>query len=47
MDEDERKRIMEAPPKGAWALMVIVAAAMVVTWLFLYFGVFISRGVVN
>lgn len=34
-------------PVGTWALLVLVAAAMVAAWLFLYFGVFLPRGTVQ
>ena len=46
-DENEEKKIMQASPRGTWALMAIVGVAMLVTWLFLYFGVFLSRGTVH
>lgn len=47
MDEDERQRILEAPPVGTFALMAAVIGSMVIAWLFLYFGVFIPRGMIN
>lgn len=34
-------------PVGTWALLCLVAAAMVAAWLFLYFGVFLPRGTVQ
>lgn len=34
-------------PTGTWVLLCLVAAAMLVAWLFLYFGVFLPRGVVS
>lgn len=34
-------------PVGTWALLCIIGAAMTAGWLFLYFGVFIPRGVVQ
>lgn len=34
-------------PVGTWALLVLVALGMTVAWLFLYFGVFLPRGVVH
>ncbi len=47
LSEEERKQILESSPKGTWALMLMVGAAMTIGWLFLYFGVFLPRGIVN
>jgi len=44
MSEEDRKRILESPPVGTFALMSAVIGAMVVAWLFLYYGVFLPRG---
>ena len=44
MSEEERKRILESPPVGTFALMSVVIGGMVVAWLFLYYGVFLPRG---
>ena len=45
--EEERQHILESPPKGTFALMAIVLGSMGIGWLFLYFGVFIPRGIIN
>lgn len=34
-------------PVGTWALLCVVAFAMVAAWLFLYFGVFVPRGAIQ
>lgn len=34
-------------PRGTWALLLIVALAMTLAWLFLYFGVFLPRGTLH
>ena len=47
LSEEERKKILESPPVGTWALMLIVGASMVIGWLLLYYGVFIPRGILN
>lgn len=47
MDEEERQRILESSPIGTFALLAIVVGSMVIAWLFLYFGVFVPRGVIN
>lgn len=47
LSDEERQQILEKPPFGTWALMLIVGVSMVVAWLFLYYGVFLPRGSVN
>ncbi len=47
LSEEERKKILKSSPKGTWALMLMVAGSMVLAWLFLYFGVFMPRGIVD
>jgi hypothetical protein len=47
MNEKERQHILESSPVGTFALLAAVIGSMVIAWLFLYFGVFIPRGIVN
>ncbi len=47
LSEEEKQQILNSPPKGTWALMLMVGIGMAVAWLFLYFGVFIPRGSVH
>ncbi len=47
ISDQERKKILESAPVGTWALMLIVGVGMVLAWLFLYYGVFIPRGIIN
>lgn len=47
ISEEERKKILESAPIGTLALMLVVGASMVVAWLFLYYGVFSPRGIIN
>ncbi|WP_305908005.1 hypothetical protein Q9L42_012785 [Methylomarinum sp. Ch1-1] len=47
LSEEERKKILKSAPIGTWALMLLVGASMVVAWLFLYYGVFTPRGIIN
>ncbi len=47
MNEEERKRILESSPIGTFALMAIVLGSMVLGWMFLYFGVFLPRGMID
>lgn len=44
---EERKKIEESSPVGTWVLMLLVGGGMVIGWLFLYFGVFLPRGIIN
>lgn len=37
----------EPAPIGTWVLMTLTAAGMTLAWLFLYFGIFLPRGMVN
>ncbi|MBE0469543.1 MAG: hypothetical protein IBX55_08580 [Methyloprofundus sp.] len=47
ISDEERKKILESPPIGTWVLMLSVGGGMVAAWLFLYYGVFLSRGMIN
>ena len=47
ISEEERDKILQSPPVGTMALMLIVGASMVIAWLFLYYGVFSPRGIIN
>ncbi|WP_031432866.1 hypothetical protein [Methylomarinum vadi] len=47
ISDEERKKILESPPIGTLALMLVVGASMVAAWLFLYYGVFSPRGIIN
>jgi len=47
LTEEERKKILNGKPIGTWVLMLTVGISMVIGWLFLYYGVFIPRGIVN
>lgn len=47
LSEEERQKIIKGSPIGTWVLMIIITAAMVVAWLFLYFGIFLPRGAID
>ena len=47
MTDEERKRILESSPIGTFALMAVVLGGMVIGWMFLYFGVFVPRGMID
>jgi hypothetical protein len=44
LSEDEQRRILEAPPRGTWALILAIGIAMLVGWLYFFFGLFMSHG---
>ncbi|SMF96723.1 hypothetical protein SAMN02949497_4129 [Methylomagnum ishizawai] len=46
-EQDPTGEIPDSAPVGTWALLCLVAAAMVAAWLFLYFGVFLPRGPIH
>jgi hypothetical protein len=47
LSEEEQKKIIESSPVGTWVLMFTVGISMVIGWLFLYYGVFLPRGMIN
>ncbi|MGB0722094.1 MAG: hypothetical protein ACPGU7_06820 [Gammaproteobacteria bacterium] len=44
---DEQRRILEAPPRGTWTIILIIGVAMLAAWLYFFFGIFVSHGPVN
>jgi hypothetical protein len=44
---EEEKRILETPPKGTWALMLLLALGLLAGWLLMYFGRFLPHGPVS
>nr|MBS0020602.1 hypothetical protein [Gammaproteobacteria bacterium] len=47
LSEQERRRILESPPRGTWALLLLFAALLTTGWAILYFGVFLAHGPVS
>jgi hypothetical protein len=47
MIEEKQVEGDEQIPIGTWVLLVVTAVGMTLTWLFLYFGVFLPRGTVS
>jgi len=47
LPEDEQRRLMTAPPRGTLVLMLLLAAAFLAAWLYLYFGVYWLRGLAS
>jgi Cytochrome c oxidase subunit IIa family len=47
LSTEQEKKILESPPKGTWALMLLLTAGFVVCWLVMYFGFFLAHGPVD
>jgi hypothetical protein len=47
LSAEEERKILESPPRGTFALMVVYGAVMIVAWLALYVGRFLAHGPVN
>ena len=44
---EEEKRILESPPLGTFALMLLVGALIFAGWLYMFFGMFMEHGPIN
>ncbi len=44
LSEEEQKHILESPPRGTWAIILVIGAALLLGWLYFFFGVFMSHG---
>lgn len=47
MSDEQQRRLLEEPPRGTWALILVVGFAMLAGWLYFFFGLFMSHGPVN
>ena len=47
LTEEEKKKIMEGPPWGTLAVMVIFGALFALAWLAMYYGRFLPHGPVS
>jgi len=44
---DEEKKILDSPPLGTFALLLLVGALLLAGWAFMFFGMFLQHGPVN
>jgi len=44
---EEEKRILESPPLGTFALMLLLGAVMFAGWAWMFFGMFLENGPIN
>jgi hypothetical protein len=47
LTEEEKKKIMESPPRGTLALMLVFGVLFALAWLAMYFGRFLPHGAVS
>lgn len=47
LSEEEKRRILESPPRGTWAILLVFGVLFLAAWLLMYFGVFMPRGLVS
>jgi hypothetical protein len=47
LTEEEQRRILEGSPRGTWAVILVIAIAMLLSWLYFFFGLFMSHGPVS
>ncbi len=44
---EEQQQAMDEAPKGTWAILLVYAVIMVLGWLYMFYGFFLSHGPVN
>jgi len=44
---EEEKKILDSPPKGTFALMLLVGALIFAGWAYMFFYMFLEHGPVN
>ena len=44
---EEEKKILDSPPLGTFALLLLVGALLLAGWAFMFFGMFLQHGPVN
>jgi hypothetical protein len=44
---EEEKRILEEPPRGTWAIILVIGIGMLAAWLYFFFGIYMSHGPAN
>lgn len=47
LSEEQQRKIMEAPPKGTLAVILVFGAIFTVAWLLMFFGRFLPHGPVS
>lgn len=47
LTDEEQRKIMESPPKGTLAIILLFGAIFTIAWLMMFFVRFLSHGPVN
>ena len=47
LSPEEEKKILNSPPLGTFALMLLLGAVMFAGWAFMFFGMFLKHGPIN
>jgi hypothetical protein len=47
LSEEEKLQILEAPPRGTWAIILVIGLGMLLAWLYFFFGLFVSHGPIS
>jgi hypothetical protein len=47
LSEEEQRQILASPPRGTWAVILVIGVGMLLGWLYFFFGLFMSHGPVN
>jgi hypothetical protein len=47
LSDEEQRRILEAPPRGTYAVILVIGIGMLLAWLYFFFGLFMSHGPVS
>lgn len=45
--EEEKQKILNSPPKGTLAVMLVFGVVFLLAWLLMYFGRFLPHGPVS
>ena len=47
LSPEEEQKILDSPPVGTFALMVLVGVLIFIGWAYMFFGIFLEHGPVN
>ena len=47
LSTEEEKKILNSPPLGTFALMLLIGALMFAGWLYMFFGMFLEHGPIS
>ena len=47
LSPEEEQKILNSPPKGTFALMLLVGVLMFAGWAYMFFGMFLEHGPIN